>query len=77
MKVYITRNALTKGIIETEGEMFTGPRIDDIRTPLGFYCGGDWHRTKEDAIQRAEAMRDRRIQSLKEQIKKLEDLKFQ
>jgi len=63
MKTYITKYALTKGILEMEGEICEG------------LCN-DWHRTIEAARSRAGAMRSKKIQSLKKQIAKLEGMRF-
>lgn len=75
MKVWITKYALTTGIYEIEAEITENGSAYDMHASLPtFYCkeGKDWHRTKEDAIQRAEAMRQKKIASLKKQIEKLE-----
>lgn len=78
MKVYITKYALSRGLYETEAvecEGFPGM----IRTKDGLHFHGegrDWARTKEDALNRAEEMKAAKIESLKKQIKKLEDMKF-
>ena len=79
MKVWITKYALTKGIIEAEGEVVRDhPNIfyaNEIVNGL-FGEGKEWHRTKESAIQKAEEMRQKKIASLKKQIKKLEEMRF-
>ena len=82
MKVWITKYALTDGIIE--GEVI-GCKNDD----LVFYDGqikdggehlrkrfGEWCISKEEAIQKAEEMRQKKIASLKKQIEKLEEIRF-
>lgn len=79
MKAYITKYALSEGILEREGKV-------DVRTPTMFCADGawnnyfhnkDWHLTRELAIQRAEAMRKAKIASLKKQLAKLEGMKFE
>ena len=80
MKVWITKYALTDGIIEAEGEPYglewvlaswdNGCRCNDFEQ-------GEWFDTKERAIQKAEEMRQKKIASLKKQIKKLEEMRFE
>ena len=75
MKVYITKYALTRGILETDGATVEGiPSMAE--TNFGYFHGDDWHETKEEAIKRAEEMRTKKIASLRKQIEKLEALKF-
>lgn len=78
MKVWITKYALTKGILIKEAEEcdFNGM----IKAKYGSYYHGEgreWHRTKESAIKKAEEMRQKKIQSLKNQIEKLEKMEFE
>lgn len=78
MKVWITKYAISSGILEKEArenENFPGM----ITTDDGSYFHGegkDWTRTKEEAIAIAEKMKAKKIESLKKQIKKLENMKF-
>jgi hypothetical protein len=70
MKVYITRWALTKGILEVDG------RIDGDYISWGRYGGVykegvAWHRDLESALREAERMRQDRIVSLEKQLTKL------
>jgi hypothetical protein len=74
MKVWLTRTALTRGIIEADGEPGQGEMAGFLYAGNGLYWGRDWHRTKEAALVRAEEMRDRKIESLRKQITKLEKL---
>ena len=81
MKVWITRYALTDGILDTDAKVCfdadaTGNMISCDR---GYFHGDgrDWHRTKEAALVRAEKMRQKKIASLKKQIEKLERMKFE
>lgn len=80
MKVWITKYALTSGVIETEGTVSIS--FPDMLDAKGFanYLHGEgkeWHKTKESAIKRAEEMRQKKIESLKKQIKKLELMRFE
>lgn len=80
MKVWITKYALTDGIIEAEGEPY-GLEWVSASWDDGYRCGdfekGEWFDTKETAIQKAEEMRREKIESLKKQIEKLERLRFE
>lgn len=79
MKVWISKYALSDGIIEDEAE-----RADwDERYVLrpGFMnslrLGGAAHETREAAVKAAKQMRIKKIASLKKQIAKLEAMKFE
>ncbi len=80
MKVYITRYALTTGIIEKEVQ--TNPSISEkMVTEVGgrgiqSYHKPFWHETKEEAIAHANIMRERKISSHKKAITKLNNLTF-
>ena len=67
MKVWITKYALTRGIIETENlnNCYSGKEYSWI------------HYDKNSAIQKAEEMRQKKIASLKKQIEKLERMRFE
>ena len=80
MKVWITKYALARGIKEIECEDCGNGAVKEIWNPFPtFYHGEDseWHRTKECAIQKAEEMRQKKIESLKNQIEKLEGMRFE
>ena len=86
MKVWITKYALTDGIIEED-------TINFLRTekqPSGLlnlydrsgniscsYKKGEYFGLKELAIKKAAEMRKKKIESLKKQIKKLEEMRFE
>lgn len=38
--------------------------------------GKDWHTFKESALKRAKEIRNKKIESLRKQLKKLEEIKF-
>lgn len=75
MKVYITKYALTKGILEAEAEFCTGTGMINVGRH-GYYHGEgkEWHRTREVAVKRAEIMRTNKIESLQKSIAKLEKM---
>ena len=79
MKVWITKYALTSGIFDVEAEQCVN--IDAVSYMLPdcyrqYAYSGNWHKTFEAAVQRAEEMRAKKIASLKKQIEKLEKLRF-
>lgn len=83
MTCFITKYALTQGILEVEGTELPARRRrhPEIEFKLpGFweqYCKmPDWHRDKPAAIARAEQMRLSAIASLKKKLAKLELLTF-
>ncbi|WP_447872022.1 tail fiber assembly protein [Serratia fonticola] len=76
---YITKYALTAGIIKREGE------IDDsgsfrYKDPEAWGTSSIWHTdfrlTEAEALAKAEDMRKKKIASLKKQIAKLEAMTF-
>lgn len=82
MKVWITKYALTAGIIEAEGEFSEQyPSMVSYRDSTGpalqFVHGNDWHTTESAAFRQAEEMRQKKIASLKKQIKKLEGMQIE
>lgn len=82
MKVFITKYALNKGIIETDAEYCASNATNMIVVRKDSYSsyyhweGTEWHRTREAAVARAEQMRLTKIKSLKQQIERLEKLRF-
>lgn len=81
MKVYISKYALTTGIIEIEAEICESVSMDmikDINRKSDYYHGEgkEWHRTKESAIRQANTMRERKLKALHTQINKLNKLTF-
>lgn len=83
MKVWITKYALTQGIIEADCKRLyedgwgtllwidkKGFKHNDFMPPHSFTLN------KYDAIARGEEMRKKKIANLKKQIEKLEKLKF-
>lgn len=83
MKVWITKYALTEGIMERDVE--SDPQFPSMVTLPGnggsfrqsFHGEGkDWHRSRDAAVIRAENMRHDKIRSIKKQIARLERLTF-
>ena len=80
MKVFVTKYALTVGIdeIEVNAKVTEGGAIT-FRSNDGWHVylsKGDWHHTKEQAVEKAEDMRIRKLKSLDKQIKKLSAISF-
>ena len=80
MIAYITKYALTKGILERNVEVCTDVS-EDMAKVIGntfgeYYHGNEWHVSKEEAISKAEDMQQKRIIALNKQIVKLSKLKF-
>jgi len=80
MNVWITKYALTKGILEIEAELCDSPgMIKDQNNGWNSYYHGegkDWHKSKEAAIERAEYMRQNKLKSIRTKINKLQKLTF-
>ncbi len=85
MKVWISKYALTRGIFETEvaGDCLgVDPTGNMIMTYDGSHVvyyhgeGREWHKDKKSAIEKADEMRKKKIESLKKKIKELEEKKF-
>lgn len=87
MKVWITKYALTDGI--SEGEIIAGHKIREnpIEYKSRYFCrskDGDQYLDRDDfcftyelAVQKAEEMHKKKIASLKKQIEKLEEMRFE
>lgn len=79
-KVFITKYALTKGILEKEAEIRdygNGYIRAYMKGEFSSYSlGKECFRTREQAMERAEKMRLKKIASLKKQIEALEKMKF-
>jgi len=77
MVIYSTKYALTKGIAKIE---VVDCYIDGmVHTPGSFsqyFHKGEYESTKEQAIKKANEMRDKKIENLKRQIKKLQTMDF-
>lgn len=82
--IYITKYALTRGIIEMntdemqdiymrKGRLYF---LDKNRTPCSF-AKGEWYTNKSLAITNAEARRQRKIGVLEQQIEMLKSIKFE
>lgn len=79
-KVFITKYALTIGVLEKEAQIYDwghGYERAYVKEEFSsFSLGKEAFRTREQAMERAEKMRLRKIASLKKQIEALEKMKF-
>ena len=80
MKVWITKYALTEGIIEADATL-VGENIVTCKTSHREYilneAATECCLSKEKAIERADEIRKVKIHLLKKQIEKLEKMKFE
>lgn len=81
MKAWVSKYALTKGIFEIEAKEHTPVdknTIIDINNCSERFCGEgrEWHKTKKEALERAESLKQMKINNLKRQIEKLGKIKF-
>lgn len=80
MKVWITKYALTDGVIEADVESCSS-NIASVSWDNGTRCmnlhWSECYLSKEFAIKQAEEIRQKKIESLKKQIKKLEEMRFE
>jgi len=79
MKVFITKYALTSGIIEKEvtlNEKY--PNMVSVKEDrwITSISKPHWHETKQQALKQCEEMRIKKLQSLEKQMKKISSLKF-
>lgn len=81
MKIWITKYALTVGILVRESKQDpdgSSVVVLDQLAPNGWvmFFGKDWHTSESAAIECASQMREDKIASLKKQIQKLDKLSF-
>ncbi len=78
-EAWITKYALTSGIIHATGEASDGTFIwygNSRAMNFAHGEGKEWHRSLDAALDRAAAMRDARLESLTKSIRKMEKVKF-
>jgi len=82
MKIYITKYALTKGIIEDDAIKIdrelskTMAVVDNDGWGRKYYHGDEFHYSETAARIKADKMRLNRIKALEKRIAKLKSLKF-
>lgn len=79
--MFITKYALTKGIIEVSSDKVQQSSYDKRFFHVdgyfnGFTLGANIFRTREEAVKVAEQMRDKRIKSVKKQLNELQKMTF-
>lgn len=79
--VFITKYALTRGVLEKELIGGVDAKMITVRWMGGmngfaYFHKPDWYLTREEAVERAETMRDNKIKQLKAQIEKLAKKEF-
>ena len=80
MKVWITKYALTDGIIEVDSEqdrLTYGLVVTEGAFKNEWFNRRDCFTSRTSAIKKAEEMRQKKIASLKNQIEKLEKMRFE
>ncbi len=80
MKVWITKYALTQGVkvVEVRGYGDPATMISLSDGPFTiYYHKPDWHTTREEAIARVAVMVEKKIKSLRKQLKKLETFQIE
>lgn len=78
MILYITKNALTKGIETKEGARINDKvaSVNHSNNNSQLFFKPDWHVTRDEAIQQANRMKKIKIENLNKQINRIESLKF-
>lgn len=78
--IYNLKYALTKGIIVSDGELLndgTAARVKNNKFSwMDYLFKGQFTTSRDEAITKANAMREARIASLRKQIKRLESLEI-
>jgi hypothetical protein len=85
MKAWITKYALSKGIIEVDGRIdpsnvnsfIVPPSAGSLFPMTSYFYGIDWHTSQYDAVIRADDMRKAKIKALTKQLEKLKALRFE
>jgi hypothetical protein len=80
-KAWVTKYALTTGIVAIEGEVYENRprqllRIKKSGGPPEFYHKPYWHEHRADALRHAEELRRKKIAALEKQIDRLLKLRF-
>jgi len=83
LKIWSTKNCLTEGITEhgvgtpkDGNDMIVLPKTESKQAVYLFKEGNDWHRTREEAVERALLLRKRAIEALRRKITRYEALYF-
>lgn len=77
MMVFITKYALTQGILEKDVTLLDSGVVATPGTHANYFHKGEWYKERVEAIKDARLRKDRKISSIKKQIKRIEDLTFE
>lgn len=73
--IWVTKYALTRGIQHENAKLEAGGKI--AFTPTAYYSSGEFEFSEQQALEKAEVMRRKEIQSLTRRIDKLNSMKFE
>ncbi len=81
MRIFNTKSCLTKGITEHDSTEIDGHIVKIPTKADGYYTyllgeGKEWHRDLESAIIRAKEVKEKRIDSLRRSIKRINAIDF-
>ena len=80
MKYFVTKYALTQGILEVDGDLSNYSSTNIMETRIDGYNilfhGNEFHHDLEYAKLKSEEIRVKKIASLKKQLAKLEAMEF-
>ena len=76
MKIWISKYALTAGIMVEEMDFSISSPEYVTNKKYFLKLGVDAHKSKEEAVKKANAMQLKKIASLRKQLKKVEDIVF-
>lgn len=81
MKIYVTSNAMTRGIEEYDGKTGNGSHaiVYDSKFVDGLCCisPSNHHATMAEAIAKAKQMQSKKIKSLEKQLAKIKAIVFE
>jgi len=77
---YVTKYAMTRGILEITADepvnMWLYWKGEDGKQDSCFREGDEWHRTRESALSKANALKKTTIKSLTERLKQARQMNF-
>lgn len=73
--IWITKYALTRGIQHENAKLEAGGKV--AFTSTAYYSSGEFELSEQQAVENAEVMRRKEIQSLTRRIDKLNSMKFE
>lgn len=80
MRVYVTKYALTEGILTMEAQPCQVVTMIEVKPKdngfTQYFHNREWHTDLEEAKARAEEMRQNKIKNLKKQLKRMETMEI-